>query len=377
MTRVMHKRTVERRMIGPSKRADIDATQARCALPPFPDGWWVVALSGELRPERILERRWMGRLIVAWRDQAGIVCVADAYCPHMGARLSPSAGGRLSGGRLKCPFHGFEYDASGACVAAPNSPPPSRCRLATYETRETAGFVFAYFGNRGRKPDWMPPALDDDGWSTSKVRRFHVRTHPQDIAENSVDMNHLLHVHGWQAGCQSAAARADGRYYTAAFAYRGRSNLPGTERFRYETEATVHVWGLGFVYTESDATAFGMRVRNWFLASPVDGEYFDAFLGVQTKRLGASGRGSGKLRGFFDRLVLRSVRSLVMYEAGREFGKDVAIWNHRRYEEFPRLCASDGELHRFRRYCRQFYPTSAGAVCDALDDKEAAASSRT
>ena len=345
----------------PGILVDVDAASVRCALPPFPDGWWVVALSGDLRPGRALERRWMGRLIVAWRDRADAVCVADAYCPHMGARLSPSAGGRVAEDRLRCPFHGFEYDVSGACAAAPNGPPPPRCRLATYETRETAGFVFAYFGHGGRKPDWRPPTMDDEGWSACKVRRFLVRTHPQDIAENSVDTNHLLHVHGWEEGRQSAAARAEGRYYTAAFAYSGRSNVPGTGRFRYETEATVHVWGLGFVYTESDATAFGMRVRNWFLASPVDGEHFEAFVGVQTKRLAdAPEPDPSPLREFLDGLVVQLTRSVIMYETGREFRKDVAIWNHRRYEQTPKLCASDGELHKFRRYCRQFYPSSTG-----------------
>ena len=273
-------------MIRFSKHLDVDATSVRCSLPPFPDGWWVVALSGDLRPGEPLERRWMGRLIVAWRDHAGTICIADAYCPHMGARLSPSAGGRVTRDRLKCPFHGFEYDSSGACVAAPNSRPPSRLGLSTYETHETAGFVFAYFGNRDRNPDWRPPASDDDGWSAPKVRRFRLHTHPQDIAENSVDINHLLHVHGWEEGRQSLPARAEGRHYMAGFAYTGRSNLPGMRSFRYETEPTVHVWGLGFVYTESDATRFDMRVRNWFLASPVDGEYFDTFVAVQTKRLG-------------------------------------------------------------------------------------------
>ena len=358
-------------MIGFSKRIDVDATSTRCALSPFPDGWWVVALSSDLRPGKAFERRWMGRLIVAWRDCAGAVCVADAYCPHMGARLSPSAGGRLSGDRLSCPFHGFEYDVSGTCVATPGGPPPSRCTLATYETLETAGFVFAYFGTYDRKPDWTPPAMDD-GWSVCKVRRFRVRTHPQDIAENSIDINHQWFVHGWKEGRQSSPVRTDGPYYTAGFAYIGRLNIPGLRRFRYETEATMHIWGLGFVYTESNSDEFGLRVRNWFLASPIDGDYFDAFVAVQTKRYTRCERlRSGPLRGFLDRLIVKMGRSIVMYETGREFKKDMEIWNHRRYEEFPRLCASDGELHKFRRYCRQFYPSKASIVDDNRDGEEA------
>lgn len=300
----------------------------------------------------------MGRLIVLWRDSAGVVCVADAYCPHMGARLSPSTGGRINGDCLRCPFHGFEFDISGVCVKAPNSPPPEAARLGTYETFEAAGFLFAYFGERNRTPDWTPPAMDEDGWSPASVRKFPVYTHPQDMAENSVDINHLLHVHGWREGRQSSPARADGRYYTASFSYRGQPNLRIMRGISYETDATVHVWGLGFVYTESNADFFGMSVRNWYLASPVDGERFDAYLGVQTHQL-ASAKGASRpkpARNALQRIFSRAVTALITYEGAKEFSKDTAIFNHRRYLQHPILCASDGELHKFRRYCQQFYP---------------------
>lgn len=345
------------RMKATKPRFDTDAISTRCPLPPFPDGWWVVGLSKDLPRGKLEERRWMGRLIVLWRDSAGAVCVADAYCPHMGARLSPSAGGHIKGDCIRCPFHGFEYDASGACVTAPNSPPPKAARLGTYATFETAGFLFAYFGEHDRTPDWTPPAMDEDGWSETKVRKFPVFTHPQDVAENSVDMNHLLHVHGWMEGRQSARAQVDGRHYTASFSYRGQPNLPLIRGFGYETEANVHVWGLGFVYTESNADNFGMSVRNWFLASPIDGEHFEAYVGVQTQLVA---NGNGAFRARAARHVLRHlftgpITSFISYEAAKEFSKDIKIWNHRRYLEHPILCASDGELHKFRRYCQQFY----------------------
>lgn len=351
-------------MIGSTKPIDADATRARCTLPPFPNGWWIVELSGNLRPGRLVERRWMGRLIVAWRDREGTVCVADAYCPHMGAGLSPSAGGRLYGDRLRCPFHGFEYDTSGACVATPNARPPRACSLQVYETCEISGFVFAYFGGRDRAPEWRLPPLDEAGWSGIRVRRIAARTHPQDMAENSVDIDHLQHVHGWENGRQTAKARVEGRYYTAGFGHTGRLTLPGMRHIRYETDSTVHVWGMGFVYTESEAPNFGVQVRNWFLASPVDGEYFEAFIAIQIKRLPrhVAGWRSGPVGRLLDRLGDRIVGMLIMYEGGKQFRRDVAIWNHRRYLEFPALGASDRGLGTFRRYCRQFYPSPVDAA---------------
>ena len=365
----MTRRDPDRPTLRAAGEVDAETTRARCPLPPFPDGWWVVGLSRDLPPGKLIERRWMGRLIVAWRDHGGTVCVADVYCPHMGARLSPSAGGRISSDRLRCPFHGFEFDASGACVRTPNAPAPSSCRLGTYRVHETAGFVFAYFGTGSRIPDWEPPAVDVDGWTPIKVSRTKVRTHPQDIAENSVDINHLWQVHGWENGRQSSRARTDGRYYTAAFSYTGHPNMPGMSRVPYEAASVVHVWGLGFVYTESDADAFGARVRNWFLASPVDGDYFEAYVAVQVRgaprRPGRFPALDASIGGLRDRVA----RWMIAYEAVKEFRKDVAIWNHRRYEASPALVATDGQLHKFRQYCRQFYPALAE---ERLEDDAAA-----
>ena len=45
--------------------------------------------------------------------------MAEAFCPHLGSDLGPAAGGRICDGRLVCPFHGYEFDATGQCVATP------------------------------------------------------------------------------------------------------------------------------------------------------------------------------------------------------------------------------------------------------------------
>ena len=85
----------------------------------------------------------MGVNIVAWCDEDGRICVAEAYCPHLGSDLGPDAGGRVCEGRLVSPFHGFEFDATGQCVATPYSGPPRYARLRVFETRDVLGLIFA------------------------------------------------------------------------------------------------------------------------------------------------------------------------------------------------------------------------------------------
>ena len=139
-------------------------------LHPYPDGWYVLELGSSLRREQLIEKTWMGREIVIWRDHAGAVCVADAFCPHLGSHLGPSVGGMVRDGKLVCPFHGFQYDVSGKCVAARDAPPPRSARLKLYEVAEVNGFIFAYWDNAGRPAEWQIPDVCPDGWEGRVVQ---------------------------------------------------------------------------------------------------------------------------------------------------------------------------------------------------------------
>lgn len=58
-------------------------------LPAFPEGWYFVASRESILREKLIEKTWLGEEIVAWCDEAGRVCVADAVCPHLGSYLGP------------------------------------------------------------------------------------------------------------------------------------------------------------------------------------------------------------------------------------------------------------------------------------------------
>jgi len=61
--------------------------------------------------------RLQGEDLVVWRTAAGALQVWHDRCPHRGVRLSL---GRVSGERLACAYHGWEFDAgSGRCSAIP------------------------------------------------------------------------------------------------------------------------------------------------------------------------------------------------------------------------------------------------------------------
>ena len=123
--------------------------------------WQPVALVDEFDPAtdpRMAERpvkavRVMGQDLVLFRDEAGRWGLLDRDCPHRGADL---AFGRHEGDGLRCPFHGWKFDAAGRCLETPAEPLGSRLcervQQRSYPLIERSGVLFAWLGEPGREP---------------------------------------------------------------------------------------------------------------------------------------------------------------------------------------------------------------------------------
>ena len=338
--------------VGRAERDDITL------LPSFPEGWYFVADRRSIRKAGLIQKTWMGEEIVAWCDEEGRVCVVEATCAHLGAQLGPAAGGRVRNGRLVCPFHGFEYDTAGQCVATPFAAAPGSAKLRVFETREVLGMVFAWWGNEGRPPQWGLPEnpAAGAGWSDLGFRTVRFPGHPQETTENSVDIAHLRYVHGYDNVGRVDSVSVDGAYLKVCFDFTRTTTLTGLGKFALDVSAVTHVFGLGYSFVEIREHSIGMDARLWVLATPVDGTFIDMVLAGQVRDI----RDPKRLRAVL-RLVPPGVRTRIVNEflltmQKRDVLQDVVIWSRKRYRPRPRLCRSDGEIRLYRRYCEQFYP---------------------
>lgn len=70
--------------------------------------------------------------------------------------------GRHEGDVLRCPFHGWKFDAAGRCLETPAEPAGSklceRVQQRSYPVLEESGVPFAWFGEPGRQPPF--PGFD-------------------------------------------------------------------------------------------------------------------------------------------------------------------------------------------------------------------------
>ncbi len=300
----------------------------------------------------------MGEEIIAWCDAEGRICVADAVCPHMGSSLGPEVGARVRDGCLVCPFHGFEYDASGQCVATPNAPAPKSARLKTYETREILGLVFAWWGSGGRLPQWQLPEQPHTGpdWSDLALGFFSFPGHPQETSENSVDLAHLRYIHGYDNVHPVGDVSVNGAHLVSRFDFRRNRKFAGLIDNIYDVSAVTHLYGVGYSYVEIHEKTIGMDARLWVLSTPIDGTHIELVLVSQVRELRKPKRPIVGLRFIPVHLRHRLLNRIILRAQIQDVRQDVIIWGKKQYRPRPRLSQADGEVMTYRHYCRQFYP---------------------
>ncbi len=146
------------------------------------------------KPQRM---KTLGEELLIYRGESGKVVVTQLRCAHRSLALDH---GRVEGDNIRCPYHGWLYDAQGHCLQQPAEPAGSgfkdKVKLTAYPTQELSGLVFAYMGP-GEAP--VLPVYDvmkmEDGVKGAQMR--NVNANWLNAAENIVDISHLAWLHGY------------------------------------------------------------------------------------------------------------------------------------------------------------------------------------
>ena len=138
--------------------------------------------------------RLLGESLVAFRDTSGRVGLIDEYCPHRGASMWLA---RNEGCGLRCIYHGWKFNADGACVEQMNEPVnfAQKIRTPAYPTVEVGEIVWAYLGPR----DLMPPPPNFE-WTQVAPSHRHLSKVWQECnwvqaLEGGIDTSHAPILH--------------------------------------------------------------------------------------------------------------------------------------------------------------------------------------
>jgi nitrite reductase/ring-hydroxylating ferredoxin subunit len=295
---------------------------------PVPNGWFVVAEREDLAPGTVLPLHYFGQDLVAFRTADGRAQVLDAYCAHLGAHLG--YGGAVVDECLQCPFHHWTYDADGRVVAAPYATRVPVASVRAWPTVERAGVVMVWHHRGGDLPAWEAPALPEhpgSEWGEPVRYRYVIRTHPQEIVENTFDFAHGQFVHNVPGGAEGGGA-------TSTYSFDGTTAEVASpaSRFRHH--------GLGISVLSGFASGAPVYERIAGM-TPIDAASLEVRFRIYPARVE-------------DADTRAAMRRMVEY-LGVGINEDIPIWEHKIYREHPRLADRDGPITQLRRWARQFY----------------------
>lgn len=167
--------------------------------------WYPAALSREVG-ERPLGRRLLDEPVVLFRQADNSVAALTDRCPH---RLVPLSMGTCHNGRIRCTYHGMEFDGSGRCVHIPAQtliPPTAQTR--SFPAIERYGLIWVWMGEPLRADPTRLPALErfgTAGWEVLDGYQYHPSNYIN-IIENLMDPAHTTFLHANTIGNPTASS---------------------------------------------------------------------------------------------------------------------------------------------------------------------------
>ncbi len=313
------------------------ANARRYDIPSYTEGWFQIAWSKDLRRGELKKVTQFGREYTLFRGEDGKVGVIDDVCPHLGAHFSE--GGCVKGNSVRCPYHAWEFDRTGACTGIAYAKKiPKKARVAAYTVVEKYGLIFMYRDKDGTAPDKdLPPIHDFDPgeYLDPKTFEFRIRIHGQDIMENSVDSPHFWAVHGH--------AMPTNKFFHEHGELRV-DQVSSVHRFGAELNFKIefHLVEPGFHYLHFPRLPGGAKAFVFSSIVPVDDEYTNHRLTVMMKKTSIPG-------------YSRVLRKFITWQMMKTYREDMQIWEHKEYHSRPVLCDGDGSIMKLRKWYAQFY----------------------
>nr|BAA36168.1 LigX [Sphingomonas paucimobilis] len=208
--------------------------------------WHPIGGESEFETKATRPVRLMGEDLVLYKDLSGNYGLMDRHCPH---RRADMACGMVEADGLRCSYHGWMFDAQGACTeqpfedtANPKGRYKDKVRIKAYPVRAWGAFS---------GPIWAPPRAQTADWAPfswkNGFRQIVISVLPCNWLqgqENSMDPIHFEWMHAnWSKRLRGETGpygpkhlKIDFREYDYGFTY---------NRIREDTDETNPLWTIG------------------------------------------------------------------------------------------------------------------------------------
>lgn len=160
--------------------------------------WYVAMWSQDLQPGQVIGRTYLGEQIVLFRSMDGTISALEDMCPH---RFAPLHKGTLVAGcRIRCGYHGLEFDGTGTCVRNPHGKEkiPGAARVRAYPVHEKHSLIWIWMGDWPADPSLIPDfSMLDEGSGHDVSRRDWIvmEASYELVVDNLMDLSHTAFLH--------------------------------------------------------------------------------------------------------------------------------------------------------------------------------------
>src|SRR6266850_6133046 len=255
--------------------------------------WIPAARSDELPAPNAppLRVRLLGESLIAFRVTSGKVGLVANSCPHRGASLFY---GRNEAEGLRCVYHGWKFDVTGACVDMPSEPLESnfsqKVRAVTYPCVERGGLIWAYLGPRPTPPPM--PELEATMLAESRIQVYQRECNWMQALEGDIDTGHTVYLHLGSVDASEVPPDSWARYALADRAprYEVTDTDFGVMYGAYRpAEADTNYWRIAnflfpfYAMVPTGVLGLEVRVRAWV---PMDDGHTLAMKRSEERRVG-------------------------------------------------------------------------------------------
>jgi len=168
------------------------------------NAWYVAAWDHEIGRD-MLRRVILDEPVVFYRRDDGKPVALEDRCCH---RQAPLSMGKLIGNVVQCPYHGLQFDPTGACVKVPSQDRiPASARVRAYPVVERNHWIWIWMGEPAKAD---PTLIEDFHWMDDPNWGFggghlHVEANYLLLVENLLDTTHLPFLHPTSLGTDAFA----------------------------------------------------------------------------------------------------------------------------------------------------------------------------
>lgn len=154
--------------------------------------WYCVGEVSELDSKNVFNTQIGNQQLVVFRTKNGKVHCLDAFCSHMGLRLST---GSVEGNNLRCKFHHWSYNGDGEAFDSGCSKLADNKKLNSYPITLRYGLIWIWAGEKPHYDLPFHPDLGDGAYTFKLGQKYKRPSHPHISLLNALDIQHVNTVH--------------------------------------------------------------------------------------------------------------------------------------------------------------------------------------